>query len=105
MMQGVYENITDFNQSNFTAMAIDGQYVEVVAGSLYNLMGGYFFLTIYFLMFALVYTKTRSLGITSILMLAVASVAAASMPADLLAVMFIVIGFSIAALFASLFMK
>ena len=105
-MQGVYDNITNFNETNFTNWTMEGKPVEAVLGTLYNKMGGdYFFLFFFFFIFSLVYMKTRNMGITSMIMLIFTSAASAAAPAAMLGVMFIMISFSLAALLLHTMLK
>lgn len=99
------ENITAYNQSNFTEMLFQGNAIEAVFGAYYNIIDLWIFFLVFAFTFGMIYVKTQSLAIVSIVMLFITAVATTFMPVEMLYMMFILIGICIAILIASLFLK
>lgn len=95
---GLLENVTEFNKSNFTDVIMEGKVIEATFGTYYNLMGMWFFTLFFCFTFGMVYIKTRSMPMTSIVMLFMIAVASPFMAASMMGVMFILIAITLAIL-------
>lgn len=99
----VLENITSYNQSNFTDYLLRGDFLSPVLGPYHNLIGiSAFAGIIFFLAFGMLMIKTRSVALTSITMLFVIAVVGMVLPAGMLALVFVLIAGCIAILIISL---
>jgi len=89
----VLENITSYNQSAFYEYIDRGDFLSTVVGPYVNLIGiNVFAMLLFFFIFGLLAIKTKSLGMTSIVMLFIIAGVGVFLPPQLVTTVFILIG-------------
>jgi len=99
-------NYTDFNATrDFVRYTAHGRWFDAIFGTYHELVGGWFVLLFFAFTFFLLYIKTRSLGLCSIVMIVLASGMALILPAEFMSMMFVIIVLAVGALIASMFVS
>lgn len=99
-------NYTDFDATrDFVNWTGEGRFFDIIFGTYHELVGGWFVLLFFAFTFFLLYLKTRSLGLCSIVMILLAGGMAVILPIEMIAQMFIIIIFAVGALIASIFVS
>lgn len=97
-------NATTFNTNNTTEYFTRGEFVEAVFGVYNNLIGFTLFAMLMIgLLLVLVYVKTRSAGMVSIVSLVSGSVVASVLPVEMVAFLMFITATTIGALLYALF--
>jgi len=99
-------NYTDFDATrDFVNYTADGRFFDTIFGTYHELVGGWFVLFFFAFTFFLLYVKTRSLGLCSIVMMILASGMALILPIEFIAMLFVIIILAGGALMASIFVS
>jgi len=105
VMLGLMRNITNYSSDDYTDWMIEGNIAEVGLAIPFQIMGAWFIVLLFGFTFLMLYLKTRSLPMISIVTIFLAFPMTLILPSEFTTALYAILILSVAALIAGLFVK